>query len=335
MSEETNSEVLEERTGIQSITIIKKFEKDYTWEIKEFASYIDIFESTLLETERFSSNYNYDTKFQLKITFLKTLDSYSRLSISCFYIKIIIEPSHDLRKCIIKISVQSGNEDSMQSTMSWTLTPVIADFVLLKIASARYKEWDLTKSLLIKCNICEFYILNTETPVFHRCLLTTDFHKLHEDNILTDFTINVGNASFKVHKAILAARSPVFYAMFHHNLSEKNKNVMDITDIDPLAIKEMLRYIYTGIVDTKSFAFELFKAADKYQLEELQAFNIRLKEVPSVLLFANKHSLQGLKEKTLNLIRQHIQKIISTEEFAQLYPHEDLIKEVLENVVNK
>ncbi len=39
----------------------------------------------------------------------------------------------------------------------------------------------------------------------------------------SDVTLSVGDTEFKAHKAILAARSPVFSAMFEHAMEEKLK----------------------------------------------------------------------------------------------------------------
>ncbi|THD20824.1 Protein roadkill [Fasciola hepatica] len=50
------------------------------------------------------------------------------------------------------------------------------------------------------------------------------------------------------YKAILAARSPVFAAMFEHGLEESLANRVGITDMEPDTLAEVLRYIYTGQV---------------------------------------------------------------------------------------
>lgn len=45
------------------------------------------------------------------------------------------------------------------------------------------------------------------------------------ENILTDFTIKIGEKEIKAHKAILAARSPVFAAMLDHEDTTESKTV--------------------------------------------------------------------------------------------------------------
>lgn len=49
-----------------------------------------------------------------------------------------------------------------------------------------------------------------------------DLGYLLDTSDFTDFTINVGRNSFKCHKAILAARSPFFQAMFRNSKNQEN-----------------------------------------------------------------------------------------------------------------
>ena len=69
---------------------------------------------------------------------------------------------------------------------------------------------------------------------------------------------------FKAHKSILASRSPVFAAMFEHDLEESKQNRVVITDIKLEVAEAMIRYIYAGKIDSiELYAMELLEAADK------------------------------------------------------------------------
>ncbi|KAL7303410.1 hypothetical protein TKK_0004594 [Trichogramma kaykai] len=74
------------------------------------------------------------------------------------------------------------------------------------------------------------------------------------------------------HKVVLATASPVFKAMFNHDMLENKSQSVDMIDISYDAAVEMLRYIYTGSVETQecSLAAEVLAAAEKYQLEKLK-----------------------------------------------------------------
>lgn len=61
-----------------------------------------------------------------------------------------------------------------------------------------------------------------------------------------------------------AARSPVFAAMFEHEMEERKQNRVAITDVDHEVLKEMLRFIYTGKApNLEKMADDLLAAADK------------------------------------------------------------------------
>ena len=48
---------------------------------------------------------------------------------------------------------------------------------------------------------------------------------------------------FKVNKCILACRSPVFAAMFEHELLESRENTINIPDFDSNVLKQMLQFM--------------------------------------------------------------------------------------------
>lgn len=57
-----------------------------------------------------------------------------------------------------------------------------------------------------------------------RLKLLTDMEELYNKGDEADIIVKAGNKEFKVHKCILAARSPVFQAMLEHNMKEKEEN---------------------------------------------------------------------------------------------------------------
>ena len=75
----------------------------------------------------------------------------------------------------------------------------------------------------------------------------------------------LGRAELACHTNILAARSPVFRAMFKHDTAEARNKVVEMTDIEPEVAQEMLHYIYTGNIRDTGKEAELLAAADKYR----------------------------------------------------------------------
>lgn len=110
-----------------------------------------------------------------------------------------------------------------------------------------------------------------------------DFNELFENNDFTDFELKTSDgAVLKVHKCVLATRSPVFYAMLKTDMKEIQTGSADVPDISLKVMKELLRYIYCGEVENvQELASELVYAAEKYQLKALK--KICLQELISSL----------------------------------------------------
>ncbi|KAL6030370.1 hypothetical protein STEG23_034375, partial [Scotinomys teguina] len=98
-----------------------------------------------------------------------------------------------------------------------------------------------------------------------RCTLADELGELRGDSSFTDFCLVVAGQEFRAHKAILATRSPVFRAMFEHDMEERKRNRVEIHDLEPQVIQAMLDFMYTGKApDLDSMADALLAAADKY-----------------------------------------------------------------------
>ncbi|KAJ2938389.1 hypothetical protein O0L34_g13313 [Tuta absoluta] len=79
------------------------------------------------------------------------------------------------------------------------------------------------------------------------------------------------------HKLILATASPVFAAMFYGDVGDKKSPVI-INDIDFPTFSALLEYIYTDktIIDDAESAVELYKAAHKYMLDDLEKVCLKI-----------------------------------------------------------
>lgn len=88
----------------------------------------------------------------------------------------------------------------------------------------------------------------------------------------SDFKIIAGEEVFAVHKAILAVNSPVFAAMFSHEMEENLKSEMTIEHLLPDTIKEFLEFVYLRQIPQKCFnATDLYTMSETYQVKELSA----------------------------------------------------------------
>ncbi|CAF1200391.1 unnamed protein product, partial [Adineta ricciae] len=132
----------------------------------------------------------------------------------------------------------------------------------------------------------------------------------HSDISGIDEDSSPSTVTFNAHKLILAARSPVFAAMFSNRTLENTTNTIEINDLRSETIQSMLEYIYTGKVnDIKKSTVELYRCADKYQLEDLRLqaemalmSSISIDTSAEILLLADQHHSKDLKSRVIQFI---------------------------------
>lgn len=140
------------------------------------------------------------------------------------------------------------------------------------------------------------------------------------------------------HISILAARSPVFAAMFNHDMQEKKTREVFIEDIQLDIFKELLHYIYSGRTETimtGDIARLLLEAADKYDIPGLKEecirillINLQESNALELLVWADMHSVEKVKKGTLNYLAKNFKTICQMEDweaFILNYPHLSLL----------
>ncbi|XP_074303396.1 BTB/POZ domain-containing protein At1g55760-like [Silene latifolia] len=129
--------------------------------------------------------------------------------------------------------------------------------------------------------------------------------------IYTDITINTSDGSGRAHRAVLAARSPVFQTMFAHDLQDKEYSTINISDMSVESCQAFLSYIY-GTIDPNDFRshrLALLHAADKYDVSDLKEAcheslleDIDAKNVLESLQNAALYQLPELKDNCLKYL---------------------------------
>ncbi len=163
----------------------------------------------------------------------------------------------------------------------------------------------------------------------------------HDTNTIeSDDDSNSSIVTFNAHKLILAARSPVFAAMFSSHTLESSSNIIEINDLRSETIQSMLEYIYTGKVnDIKRSTVELYRCADKYQLEDLRSQaemalmnSISIDTSAEILLLADQHHSKDLKLRVIQfIVSGNLKAITQTEgwhKYVACIP--DLVTEVIQ-----
>lgn len=160
----------------------------------------------------------------------------------------------------------------------------------------------------------------------------------------SDFKIRSGKDVFSVHKAVLAVNSPVFAAMFSHDMKENIKNEVTIENVFPETIKELLEYVYLRKVATKC-AVDLYVMAETYQMKELAAVvqwlvvtEINAENASSIYEVGAIHNNKIIKEAAFEEIEKYFDKdlprglIDSLENMTKLLEAKKELDRVLEEI---
>lgn len=135
-----------------------------------------------------------------------------------------------------------------------------------------------------------------------------------------DVHFQLGSESIGAHTAVLSARSPVFAAMFQHDMLEAHTRTVFVPDIDAAVFKQLLHYVYAGKapelkLSADDVAQPLLLAADKYDVGDLKEECLSLiksrmtvDNVIDTLIWAYYHSMTRLVEVALMFIAQHGQE---------------------------
>ncbi|XP_054720625.1 uncharacterized protein LOC129230249 [Uloborus diversus] len=73
-------------------------------------------------------------------------------------------------------------------------------------------------------------------------LISNDFEAMYNVQRFADVVLKLGKHEFPVHKLILRSRSKMFEAMFEHDMLENRQHTVDLVDMEPDTVKDMLRY---------------------------------------------------------------------------------------------
>jgi len=130
------------------------------------------------------------------------------------------------------------------------------------------------------------------------------------------------------HKAILAARSPVFMAMLFGPMKESQlKEVVVGSEFAAETMMQLLRFIYTGTVDNVSMEqlVPLLACADHFQVESLDKQllsylerNVTPKNACTILSFAKYYKQEKVIELYTRFVHLHAPKVLKTESFLSL-----------------
>ncbi|KAI3936760.1 hypothetical protein MKW92_033665 [Papaver armeniacum] len=143
---------------------------------------------------------------------------------------------------------------------------------------------------------------------------------LLKSEIGSDITFQVADEEFRAHKSILAARSPVFKAMFFGLVGNPDMETAVIEEFDPFAFKAMLLFLYSdelpeahelsdsdSVCTSTTLMRHLLAAADRFDLARLKLMceaklceDITANTVADTLFLAERYQCKELKTVCLN-----------------------------------
>nr|GMC95989.1 BTB/POZ and MATH domain-containing protein 3-like isoform X1 [Ipomoea batatas] len=178
---------------------------------------------------------------------------------------------------------------------------------------------------------------------------------LMDSEIGCDIVFQVGKETFKAHKLVLAARSPVFRAQFFGLIGNPNAEEVEIKDIEPSIFKAMLQFVYsdqlpdlleiTGSTATCTSTImlqHLLAAADQFGLDRLKQLceaklceGVTADTVATTLSLADQHGCSQLKAICLKFAATNLGVVMQSEGFRHLEEsRSSLLSELLETVAS-
>lgn len=112
------------------------------------------------------------------------------------------------------------------------------------------------------------YLLSLEFIITVNTITKPAFLKLYEDKEWTDFTLSTADGKVAVHKACLAAHSPVFRAMFTGTWKEAKENNVEIKNYTLQTIQDLKDFLYLGTLPNIGLR-PLLTLASLYSINDL------------------------------------------------------------------
>ena len=278
--------------------------------------------SLFLHPETKYPNKDVNTSFEFSI-----LDSSNELQKQCFVEFIFKKNLYSGYGCATYLE-----KDELQRNPGWL------------------KDGNLTIDITLK-------VFEDEEDTSEDCHLEVcnDLGKMFVEKKLCDVKIICEDeTSFDGHANILAARSPVFRAMFQSDIVWKNERQVKIKGFTSKTVRQMLDFMYTGafeLADKKDKdkntedIEELLKAADQYLLESLKKIcetilgnALDFSNCLHLLILGDMHQADQLKKKAMEFVVENMTTIIkkSSDEWKRCVKnHPDLTVELMAEISEK
>ena len=157
-------------------------------------------------------------------------------------------------------------------------------------------------------------------------ILLKGLNDLRERKSLCDVELHVSGLIFYAHKVVLSACSKYFKAMFTGKMEESAKYRVDLHQISPNALNDIVDFAYTGIVCINQLNVQdLLATASMLHLErivdaccEFLMSNIHPCNCLGILNFSELHSCKQLWKQAFQYLEDHFMEVILFDEFLHI-----------------
>lgn len=150
--------------------------------------------------------------------------------------------------------------------------------------------------------------------------------RLRSQPKLADVTLLVGGRELPCHRGLLALSSPYFHAMFAGDFAESFSARVELRDVEPAVVGQLVDFVYTGRLTvtqgnvealTRTAARLHFPAVQKvcgrYLQQQLDATNCL-----GICEFGEQQGLLGVAAKAWAFLRENFEAVAQEDEFLQL-----------------
>ncbi|XP_028406547.1 kelch-like protein 20 [Dendronephthya gigantea] len=183
-------------------------------------------------------------------------------------------------------------------------------------------------------------IFKTESPFMShtvcshatRVLSLMNRHRREKEK-LCDVVLRVAGRDITTHRAVLAACSPYFYAMFSGELAESRARVVAMQDIHPDILENLVEFAYTGRININVENVQALLATSSliqfHEVGELCCKFLETQLDPTNCLgirkFVEAHGCTNFLESVDRFVLQKFKDVVKSEEY-NLLPGELLLK---------
>ncbi|KAI4580566.1 hypothetical protein MJT46_019335 [Ovis ammon polii x Ovis aries] len=150
--------------------------------------------------------------------------------------------------------------------------------------------------------------------------------RLRSQPKLVDVTLLVGGRELPCHRGLLALSSPYFHAMFAGDFAESFSARVELRDVEPAVVAQLVDFVYTGRLTVTQGNVEVLtrtaarlhfpavqKVCGRYLQQQLDASNCL-----GICEFGEQQGLLGVAAKAWAFLRENFEAVAQEDEFLQL-----------------